>query len=341
MALMRTIKSTLLYSLTLSASAWAGTGFERLPVPGAQCGDGSEYSVYLRKRDPDKVLVYMEGGGACWNSATCFGPVNFTYLTDRHTPERGVFLSDDSARHAFHDYSLLFIPYCTGDFYVGHHSAQYGGKTVHHFGRSNVERSLAQIEDSHQLLSKARDVVLYGESAGALGVIVSADIVESYVSPEANKVAVVDSAGLHFSTSIWKRFSQAYMSDIHEALALNAVAVDKSTGILAPQMSGYCAKYRRWKVGFLQATQDVVMSWVFGNVTGPEHRARVLGKKGILQNLADDRDNCSAWVNDSGRHVFFNSQGGWDRKSSSGLTAGKYVEALIAHRAGDQQPSYR
>ena len=35
------------------------------------CSDGSEFSIFERPGNPKKVMFYFEGGGACFNLATC------------------------------------------------------------------------------------------------------------------------------------------------------------------------------------------------------------------------------------------------------------------------------
>ena len=41
--------------------------------PGAPttCSDGSPFTFFVRPGNPDLVHFYLEGGGACWNGATC------------------------------------------------------------------------------------------------------------------------------------------------------------------------------------------------------------------------------------------------------------------------------
>ena len=35
------------------------------------CADGSEFWIRTRIADPTKVVVFLSGGGACWDAATC------------------------------------------------------------------------------------------------------------------------------------------------------------------------------------------------------------------------------------------------------------------------------
>ena len=40
------------------------------PGGDTQCSDGSDYTFYTRNGDPDKLLFFLQGGGACWNLQT-------------------------------------------------------------------------------------------------------------------------------------------------------------------------------------------------------------------------------------------------------------------------------
>ena len=44
------------------------------PSTGAVCGDGSPFKFFVnRVADTRNTIVYMEGGGACWDYASCTG----------------------------------------------------------------------------------------------------------------------------------------------------------------------------------------------------------------------------------------------------------------------------
>ena len=36
-----------------------------------RCADGSEFTYWSRTADPDRVLLYFQGGGACFSPETC------------------------------------------------------------------------------------------------------------------------------------------------------------------------------------------------------------------------------------------------------------------------------
>ena len=47
--------------------------WQKVEVPGTQCGNGSQYKFFLVRTSSPNVLFFFEGGGACWDYDTCSG----------------------------------------------------------------------------------------------------------------------------------------------------------------------------------------------------------------------------------------------------------------------------
>ena len=65
-----TAEQTIPESTTAAAAAtfdWQ----EIYPGGAAICSDGSPYKFLTRKGSADKLLVYLQGGGACWFRQNC------------------------------------------------------------------------------------------------------------------------------------------------------------------------------------------------------------------------------------------------------------------------------
>ena len=92
------------------ASAVDG-GWEEVAADGdCQCSDGSAFSFWAREADPAKVVVFLQGGGACFSAETC-APENGLYrtaVTDGPNPE-GVF-DFENLRNPFADHSAVYVP---------------------------------------------------------------------------------------------------------------------------------------------------------------------------------------------------------------------------------------
>ena len=174
-------------------------GWERI-MPGGdcQCSDGSEFIFWVREASPDKVLVYLQDGGVCFSAATC-APDRGLYTTtigEGPTFASGIFdLTDE--RNPFADYSIVYVPYCTGDAHLGNITTEYApGLTVHHNGYVNATAALDHMAAA---LSDVTDVVVVGESAGSLAAPLYAGLVSDRL-PAARTTVLADGSGSYPDT---------------------------------------------------------------------------------------------------------------------------------------------
>lgn len=152
----------------------------------------STFSYFFRKGTADGLVVFFNGGGACWNDATCSkprlagdravfsgpddedafgvfkaellpgdGPSRMTGMLDRTNPQNPV-----------RDWSMIFVPYCTGDVHSGSNSAQYKepdtGKpfTIEHRGWDNMQVIMHWMRSN---VPPPAHMLVSGSSAGAYG----------------------------------------------------------------------------------------------------------------------------------------------------------------------------
>ena len=140
------------------------------------CSDGSPYSYYVYPGTVNKVVVDFEGGGACWNGATCGegGPYQPNIASSsspryRETSPSGLY---DKANpdNPVGDWYHVFISYCTADIHLGDSVETYetadGERTISHSGQANVDAVLDWVESE---FSAPEAVFVTGCSAGAYG----------------------------------------------------------------------------------------------------------------------------------------------------------------------------
>ena len=104
-------------------------------VPGGdcECADGSEFAFWERRADPTKVVFFLDGGGACYDAATCAftglgtgGEANYDWSIYGEDPAReGGIFDFARAENPFRDYSFIYVPACTGDAHLGDVTRKY------------------------------------------------------------------------------------------------------------------------------------------------------------------------------------------------------------------------
>ena len=308
----------------LAVPAHAQRHWDAIDIPGARCGDGSQYQILLSPGDSRKIAIELMGGGACWSLATCYGPNRLAWL--HRIPmvlEQDGFVSDKPARSPAADHTLIYFPYCTGDAHLGDHIATYGpGIKVHHWGKRNFEFALRYLQTTGQVnFTAATNVILYGQSAGGIGTLFHVFTLNPYLRQALHKTLLSDSPGLHFGDGLWKKFSPEFLKDFAAGLGRAGFKLDPDRGNIAGLVPAVCKLFPDWNVGVLQGSRDVVMSRVFGELTPEEHESLVYGPAGIFNITLDPSDNCAAWVPSTAMHTFLELGTGSDMKTSDGKSA--------------------
>ena len=162
--------------------------------PGTGCSaPGSEFEFFVRPGDPARVAIYLDGGGACWNEETCVtDPAYDPAIDEADDPSKrgGIFALDD-ARNPIRDFTIVSVPYCTADLFLGTRTVTYAGKAIHHGGAANAMRVL----DWTTRYARDPEVVFVsGISAGAIPSPLYAAILAQRF-PRARVVQLGDGAG--------------------------------------------------------------------------------------------------------------------------------------------------
>ncbi len=161
--------------LEASPEAWTW-----IPVEGSFCGNGSTHGVAVNLTDrSDDVLIVLQGGGICWDWNTCFVVKSASHIEDTLTgpmvlgeiAQGAAILDRTNPANPFRDASVVFVPYCTGDFHAGDSVTTYTlgalSKTVHHVGARNWSALLPRLKAT---FPRPPRLWLTGFSAGGLGV---------------------------------------------------------------------------------------------------------------------------------------------------------------------------
>ena len=121
------------------------------------------------RRTWTRSLFYLQDGGACFSAETC-APDSDLYRTtvDEGPGDEGGIFDFADARNPFADYSVVYVPYCTGDVHLGNTTTEYApGLTVQHKGYVN---GIAALDHLAATFPGATEVVVVGESAGSIAV---------------------------------------------------------------------------------------------------------------------------------------------------------------------------
>lgn len=142
------------------------------------CSDGSEYRFFVKQGEPDKLMFYLEGGGACWDGANCDPDLQPSYQINLAATDpanaHGI-LAFDHPENPFADYTVVYAPYCSADVHLGnsvqtHTAPAMEGHASHevniqHRGMVNATAAMQWAFD-HVLVPK--QIFVTGSSAGSI-----------------------------------------------------------------------------------------------------------------------------------------------------------------------------
>lgn len=140
-----------------------------------------EFFVAVSPGDPEKVLLYYEGGGAEWPGGGSLFPIvlpaNYGGFK-RRSPE-----------NPMHDWTMVFVAYCNASIFSGDSAVEHEGETQRYWGMRHSSAAANLVRD---LYPQAETIVVSGSSAGAFGTFLGYGIMR-HRFPEAEMHLLNDS----------------------------------------------------------------------------------------------------------------------------------------------------
>ena len=179
---------------------------------GARCLDGSPSGYYYREGttdDKDSFVIYLQGGGLCISAKECKSRArgrlgSSTTWAPNHTDHSNV-LSSNATYNPFATWSHVFVPYGSGDVYVGT-QREKNGAGLYYAGHLTMEAIVDDLLNT-TALGAAKRVLLSGGSAGGIGAFQNADWLGTKLSP-ATVYKASPQGGAYFTNSDVRLFPQ-------------------------------------------------------------------------------------------------------------------------------------
>ena len=272
-----------------ASSTWTWVDF-----PDSACDDGSPTGIGVNLNGSKDLLVFLNGGGACWDYTTCVlfstsahGPFGSAQFNQGIAAVGGSVL-DRAAPNPFAGFNLVFVPYCTGDIHGGDNVITYTSgsnqKVIYHKGRANIAAYLARLAATVPAGGK---VVVSGSSAGGFGVNMVYDLFHQYFS--GSKLYLLDDSGPLFVGDAIPAFlrSSWYSSwGLERTLTPLCPSCPQDFSALIPILA---AKYPGERLALLSYTQDNVIRSYLG-LSATDFQTNLYGLAGTrLDPLAQSR----------------------------------------------------
>ncbi len=158
------LEPTLETTQTIDGSTWEVYSYD--PSSPARCFNGSPYIVSLHRGDPQKVLLYLEGGGACWDYTTCYSEKLAKSGANPAIP-MGM-LDPTNPANPFKNYSIIYASYCDASVWSGDNDVDFTGatETTYFHGLANLSAAVTLMKQDY---INPSTIVVAGSSAGGYG----------------------------------------------------------------------------------------------------------------------------------------------------------------------------
>jgi hypothetical protein len=219
---------------------------------GPTCIAGTPYSAYTRAGSPHHLLIFEQGGGACWQDFYFCNVVAEAQAPP--FPRVGIW-DFDSPDNPFANASIVYMPYCDGSVFSGDNDVfdpAFGAaigvpEAVVRFHRG-LRNQTASMDLAKTLFPNAVAVTVAGSSAGGVGVAGFAPFLVRFlyganilltVFNDAGPIAVNpnETAAIAARAADWQ-FGQFYPAsctecdDMGQATAIIDWRLDNDTGVL-------------------------------------------------------------------------------------------------------------
>ena len=285
-------------SSTDVGDGWTKHTFDPDGGNGPICIAGTPYSVFTRAGNPSKLLIFEQGGGACWQDF-----YNCNVLSEAQEPPTArVGIWDfDSPDNPLADHSIVYMPYCDGSVFSGDNDVfdpAFGAAigvpaAVVRFHRG-LRNQTAGMDVAKATFPNANRITLAGSSAGGVGVAGFAPFLARFVYGNTRKLTVFNDAGpvatnLDAVDDIAARQADWQFDQFYPASCTECDAFGQSTAIIEWRLDNDSTIREAFYETDGDATNRFFLDLLPPNGTQQDYRDLILTEHGLLNAEYPDR----------------------------------------------------
>jgi len=210
------------------------------------CGNGTAYKFFVNPSlTSNNVLIYYEGGGACWDYPSCSGQSGIRgaanpngipddYMEGFSVPaimSPFIFRAHPWERVDTQNWTIIFVPYCTGDIFIGDNTKTYtsdDGTELkwHHNGFKNTQGILNWMTEGpfKKHFKTIPKLMVTGCSAGGAGSILNYHFIREGLADRVGEAILFNDSGpIYYTTGASNLSSGPLHAKIQEAWGITNV----------------------------------------------------------------------------------------------------------------------
>jgi hypothetical protein len=297
-----------------------------IDFPDTRCANGSPTGLAVNLVEgSDRVLVFTEGGGGCWDYETCYelgfavnlnGYSGADFAQDRPYTSLPLFDREDP-QNPLSDASYVYIPYCTGDVHTGSNVVDLSNGTdtitTYFVGADN---QLAYLNRLVPTFEAADRVWLSGWSAGGFGAAFNWGRYQDAFGT--TRVDLLDDSGqpIEPGNDLWATWLDAWQVPFPAGCT---TCEDSLGGIMDYYLERFDGRNR---MGLLSYSKDSVITF-YMQLTWRRFNAELMN---VAHSEFDGTESFRYFIVSGYSHVLLSTP---ERKASNGLSVYDWVNQMV------------
>lgn len=183
------------------ADGWVKHTFDPDGGNGPICIAGTPLTVFTKRQNPAKLMIFLQGGGACWQDSYFCNILADVSPPPLAGPHSGIWVDsfDTGAEvipNPVGNWSIVYVSYCDGSLFSGDNDVVDAnfpfGPVRFHRGLRNTSAAMDLAKDTFPNASR---ILLAGSSAGGAGVAGPAPFLVRFLYGNNPKLYVFNDAG--------------------------------------------------------------------------------------------------------------------------------------------------
>lgn len=257
----------------------------------AVCLEGDQFIVSVRRGDPKKAILYLEGGGGCWDYLSCYGIGMAQVMAG--TPPAGDpgFLDTADPRNPLRDWSVVYASYCDGSVWSGDNNVVYSRddgsdpRLTRHHGLANLSAAVTLLR---KYFPNPDKVLVSGSSAGGYGTLMGY-MVTKLQYPETPIYVINDSGPDVVNPQNPDLFEKARKAWNFEQFLPKGQVCPRCNEQMIYIVNWYLNNDRRVRYGIFSYYNDFIIGGIFLDMHGDDYKNLIISVTDWIHHNHPDR----------------------------------------------------
>ena len=284
---------------------------------GPLCLDGSEFTMATRDKGSDELVIFLQGGGACF-SELCAA----TQSAAKGIPKAGI-LDPDLAANPVADWNTVYIPYCDGGLHASDRDSDSDGDgRIDRFQRG-LHNLSASLDVAVKTFPAPKRILLTGISAGGFGTTWALPLVR-HLYPGV-PIELVNDSGVGVARTDKPEFIRLLLNDWNMGAFLPASCPTciGADGHLTDVHKWQLAEDDKLRLSMMSYTRDTVIPF-FTRVSAEEFERELRAEMADVENVYPER--MRSFITAGANHTFLLSD---TSITAGGVSVLDWVTAML------------